>query len=176
MPASVPTSTSRPSPTAFQSSDCAATKNPKLATTASAFGIEVEPGSWTPEHLRSISHDSKDEATIHPSFRRRMFELQPDGRSPGELAAERSGNWVAQAERDAGRGNGGLTSTEREELNRFREARDHELSMQRRPGLERPSRSENNGQKIRKRQFRPAGVSADCPRLTYKSEIDLIVI
>jgi transposase len=33
----------------------------------------------------------------------------------------RSGNWVAQAERDAGRrGDGGLTTAEREELNRLR--------------------------------------------------------
>ncbi len=61
-----------------------------------------------------------------PEFRRQMVELVQAGRSPEELAAEFEPtaqsirNWVAQAERDAGRGNGGLTSVEREELNRLR--------------------------------------------------------
>ena len=61
-----------------------------------------------------------------PEFRRQMVELVQAGRSPEELAAEFEPtaqsirNWAAQAEREAGRGNGGLTSTEREELNRLR--------------------------------------------------------
>ncbi len=61
-----------------------------------------------------------------PEFRRQMIELVRAGRSPEELEAEFEPtaqsirNWVAQAERDAGRGNGGLTSAEREELNRLR--------------------------------------------------------
>lgn len=61
-----------------------------------------------------------------PEFRRQMVELVQAGRSPGELAhefeptAQSIRNWVAQAKRDGGRGNGGLTTTEREELNRLR--------------------------------------------------------
>jgi transposase len=48
------------------------------------------------------------------------------GRSPAELAAEFEPseqtirNWVAQAERDAGKRQDGLTSDEREELTRLR--------------------------------------------------------
>jgi transposase len=61
-----------------------------------------------------------------PEFRRQMVELVHAGRSPEELArefeptAQSIRNWVAQAGRDAGRGNGGLTTAEREELNRLR--------------------------------------------------------
>ncbi len=61
-----------------------------------------------------------------PEFRRQMVDLVQAGRSPEELAAEFEPtaqsirNWAAQTARDAGRGNGGLTSTEREELNRLR--------------------------------------------------------
>jgi transposase len=55
-----------------------------------------------------------------------LVELVQAGRSPEELArefeptAQSIRNWVAQAERDAGRGNGGLTTAEREELSRLR--------------------------------------------------------
>jgi transposase len=55
-----------------------------------------------------------------------MVELVRAGRSPEELArefeptAQSMRNWVAQAKRDAGRGDGGLTTTEREELSRLR--------------------------------------------------------
>jgi len=55
-----------------------------------------------------------------------MVELVHAGRSPEELArefeptAQSIRNWVAQAERDAGRGNGGLTTAELEEFNRLR--------------------------------------------------------
>ena len=59
-------------------------------------------------------------------FRRQMVELVRAGRSPEELArefeptAQSIKNWVGQAERDGGRGDGGLTTLEREELNRLR--------------------------------------------------------
>jgi transposase len=55
-----------------------------------------------------------------------LIELVRAGRSPAELArefgvsAQSISNWVAQAQRDAGRGDGGLTSAEREELTRLR--------------------------------------------------------
>jgi len=61
-----------------------------------------------------------------PEFRRQMVELVRSGRSPEELArefeptAQSIKNWVGQAKRDAGRGDVGLTTVEREELNRLR--------------------------------------------------------
>jgi len=61
-----------------------------------------------------------------PEFRRQMVELVYAGRSPEELAqefeptAQSIRNWVARAERDAGRRGDGLTTSEREELNRLR--------------------------------------------------------
>jgi len=61
-----------------------------------------------------------------PEFRRQMVELVRVGRSPEELArefeptAQSIRNWVAQAGRDAGRRGDGLTTAEREELNRLR--------------------------------------------------------
>ncbi len=59
-------------------------------------------------------------------FRRQMIELVRSGRSPDELAKEfePSGqtirNWVRQADLDSGRRQDGLTTSEREELNRLR--------------------------------------------------------
>jgi transposase len=55
-----------------------------------------------------------------------MVELVRAGRKPFRLAREFGpsawtiGHWVKQAERDAGRGDGGLTTAEREELVRLR--------------------------------------------------------
>ena len=59
-------------------------------------------------------------------FKHRLIEMVRGGRSPDELAEkfEPTGqsirNWVAQAERDAGRRSDGLSSEEREELRRLR--------------------------------------------------------
>ena len=67
----------------------------------------------------------KARAPYRPEFRQQMVELVQAGRSPQELAAEFEPtaqsirNWVAQTERNAGRRDG-LTSTEREELERLR--------------------------------------------------------
>jgi transposase len=61
-----------------------------------------------------------------PEFRRQMVELVHAGRSPAELArefeptAQSIRNWLAQSERDAGRGDGGVTTAEREELTQLR--------------------------------------------------------
>src|SRR5512144_268654 len=61
-----------------------------------------------------------------PEFRRQMIELVRAGRTPEELAkefepsAQAIRNWVAQADRDEGRRADGLTTAEREELNRLR--------------------------------------------------------
>ena len=61
-----------------------------------------------------------------PEFRRQMVELVRAGRSPAELenefepTAQTIRKWVAQGDRDEGRRSDGLTTPEREELNRLR--------------------------------------------------------
>ena len=61
-----------------------------------------------------------------PEFRRQLVELVHAGHSPAELSrefeptAQSIRNWVAQTARDAGRGDGGVTTAEREELSRLR--------------------------------------------------------
>jgi transposase len=61
-----------------------------------------------------------------PEFRRQMVELVRAGRTPEQLAkefepsAQAIRNWVAQADRDEGRREDGLTTVEREELSRLR--------------------------------------------------------
>lgn len=61
-----------------------------------------------------------------PEYRRRMVDLVRAGRTPGELArefepsAQAIRNWVEQSDRDDGRGDDGLTTSEREELARLR--------------------------------------------------------
>jgi transposase len=69
---------------------------------------------------------AKRQPVYTPEFRRQMVELVRAGRSPEELSrefeptAQSIRNWVAQSDRDAGRGDGGLRTAEREELNRLR--------------------------------------------------------
>jgi len=65
--------------------------------------------------------------TPYPSeYRERLVALVRQGRSPDELAkqfeptAQSIRNWVAQADRDAGRRSDGLTTEERAELGRLR--------------------------------------------------------
>ena len=61
-----------------------------------------------------------------PEFRRQMIELVRSGRSPESLAkefeptAQAIRNWVAQAERDAGRRDDGMRTEDRDEINRLR--------------------------------------------------------
>ena len=68
----------------------------------------------------------KSKRSYPPEFRRQMVGLVQAGRSPEALArefeptAQSIRNWVAQAARDAGRDDGGLTTAEREELSRLR--------------------------------------------------------
>ena len=65
-----------------------------------------------------------------PEFKRRLVELVRAGRNPEELAekfeptAQSIRNWVAQADRDDGRRQDGLTTEERQELHRFRREND----------------------------------------------------
>ena len=59
-------------------------------------------------------------------FKQRIIEMVRAGRSPDDLAekfeptAQSIRNWVAQADRDLGRRQDGLTTEEREELTRLR--------------------------------------------------------
>ena len=68
----------------------------------------------------------KTRAPYRPEFRQQMVELVRAGRSPEKLAeefeptAQSIRNWVAQTDRDSGRRGDGLTSAEREELERLR--------------------------------------------------------
>ena len=61
-----------------------------------------------------------------PEFRRQMVELVRSGRSATSLSKEFGPTtwticeWVKQAKRDGGKGDGGLTTVEREELARLR--------------------------------------------------------
>src|ERR1700745_3601727 len=63
----------------------------------------------------------KTRSAYPPEFRRQIIELVHAGRSPEELSRESEPtaqsirNWVAQSARD-----GGMTTAEREELNRLR--------------------------------------------------------
>lgn len=59
-------------------------------------------------------------------YKKKLVELVRQGRSPEQLSREFEPsapairNWVAQADRDAGRREDGLTSAERDELQRLR--------------------------------------------------------
>lgn len=61
-----------------------------------------------------------------PEFKRQMIELARTGRTPASLSKEFGpsawtiGLWIKQAARDAGKGDGGLTSAERAELVQLR--------------------------------------------------------
>ena len=61
-----------------------------------------------------------------PEFKQQMVALAHAGRSPASLAKEFGPSawtialWIKQAARDGGKGDGGLTSAEREELTRLR--------------------------------------------------------
>src|SRR5919106_6110326 len=64
-------------------------------------------------------------------FRQQMVELVRAGRKPGELAKEFSiseqaiRNWIKQADVDAGKRSDGLTSQDKEELQRLRRENKH---------------------------------------------------
>jgi len=69
---------------------------------------------------------SKKQRKYTPEFRQQMVELVRAGRKFADLEKEFGctgwsiRQWVKQADRNAGRGDGGLTSEERHELTRLR--------------------------------------------------------
>jgi len=77
-------------------------------------------------HQEGSYHMAKKQPRYTPEFRRQMIELHRRGRGFEELAKEFGvtswsiRQWVKQAARDVGQGDGGLTSTERQELTRLR--------------------------------------------------------
>src|SRR5260370_21308082 len=83
-------------------------------------------GQWRSGKSEGEPRCPKSHARYAPEYRRRMVELVRVGRSPDDLAkefeptAQSIRNWVAQAERDAGRRLDDLTSEERQELSRLR--------------------------------------------------------
>ena len=68
----------------------------------------------------------KSRPAYPPEFRQEMIEMVRSGRSPESLAKEFEPSavtirkWVDQADRDEGRRQDGVTSSEREELRRLR--------------------------------------------------------
>ena len=69
---------------------------------------------------------AKTLATYADAFRQQMIDLVHAGRTPEDLAkefeptAQTIYNWVAQADRDAGKRHDGLSTAERQELTRLR--------------------------------------------------------
>ena len=109
-----------------------------------------------------------------PEFRRQMVELVRAGRKPSELQREFGvtswsiGRWVAQAERDAGRGDGGMTSAERQELARLRRENrqlklEREILSKPRPGLRRRPQRLRSALRIRERESGQLSGGEDVP-------------
>jgi transposase len=69
---------------------------------------------------------AKTNVRYTPEFRRQMIDLVGTGRTPAELSREFGPTawtislWVKQDARERGKGDGGLTTAEREELIRLR--------------------------------------------------------
>jgi len=79
---------------------------------------------------------SKKQRIYAPEFRRQMVELHRVGRGFDDLSKEFGvtswsiRQWVKQAARDAGTGDGGLSTAERQELTRLRRE-NRQLKMER---------------------------------------------
>lgn len=69
---------------------------------------------------------AKSHPRYTPAFRRQMVELVRSGRTFSQLSKEFGCSswairyWLKRSDRDAGRGDGGLTTAEREELTQLR--------------------------------------------------------
>lgn len=89
-------------------------------------------------------------------FRRQMVDLVRSGRTPESLSrefepsAEAIRHWVRQSERDEGHREDGLTSAEREELNRLRRE-----NRRLREEREIPGKGDRGFQEMRSATWRP---------------------
>jgi transposase len=91
---------------------------------------DLAPLSWTPHSLQNEEFTtmakSKFAKRYAPEFRAQLVQLHRAGRPLGDLAREFGcsswaiSRWVRQSARDAGGGDGGLTTDERAELARLR--------------------------------------------------------
>lgn len=85
------------------------------------------PPDGTPRSVDETIHSNVNRRFYSAEFKRQLVELVRGGRTPEDLAkdyephAQTIRSWVTQADIDEGRSsNGGLTTDEREELNRLR--------------------------------------------------------
>ena len=95
-----------------------------------ALLLDLDPLSWTPNSVSleefTKMAKSKFARRYPPEFRRQLVQLHRAGRTLSDLAREFGcsqwaiSRWVRQAARDAGAGDGGLTTDERAELARLR--------------------------------------------------------
>src|SRR5205814_9846494 len=98
-----------------------ARRNIRLHCSGPGFADSLQFGDW-----ESVMAKSKTSKRYTPEFRRQMVELVRAGRKPQELSKEFGPTawsiclWVKQADRDVGRDDGGLTTSEREELRQLR--------------------------------------------------------
>ena len=125
-------------------------------------------------------HDGQDKASLPTRVPCQMIELVHAGRSPEELAhefeptAQSIRNWVSQSARNGGRGDSGLTTAEREELNRLRRENrssgwSGRSSQRRRPGsLWRRTRS-LRGVPVRERSQASYPIATMCALLGVSS-------
>ncbi len=103
------------------STGCAVSRTPSA---------DLDPLSWTPNSVSleefTKMAKSKFARRYPPEFRRQLVQRPRAGRTLSDLAREFGcsqwaiSRWVRQAARDAGAGDGGLTTDERAELARLR--------------------------------------------------------
>jgi len=115
-----------------------------LPTRVGSVETEVTPLPWTPASVGTRCLSGEEESTTPTSdppypaeLEQGLVEVVRAGRNPEELepTAQSIRSWVRQADRDDGGRQDGLTTEERQELNRLR--RENEVLREEREILER---------------------------------------
>ncbi len=97
-----------------------------LSAPPANFDFGLDPFSWTPNPYVGRSPRCRTRGSPTRRFRDQLVALVQAGRTPEDLArefeptAQSIANWVAQADRDAGRRTDCLTTAERAELTQLR--------------------------------------------------------